>query len=203
MKPYIRKASGHILALILITSCGLGIASHYIGAPKPAEELSKEVLRLHILANSDGNADQKLKLEVRDFIVREYKSQFSSFKSKDESIEYFASRLDEVRQKVDNYLELSGVSYTSQIEILKTTFPDREYSGNLYPQGEYDAMRILLGEAKGANWWCVLYPPLCFANVQIDPSYEPTEAGKDKIEVRWKFLGVFNSKKEKPEPPVD
>ncbi|MCL1914417.1 MAG: stage II sporulation protein R [Eubacteriaceae bacterium] len=196
MKPYFRKASSHILALILITTCGLGIASPYIGKSKQAEELSKEVLRLHILANSDGNADQKLKLEIRDFIVSEYESQFNSFESKEESIEYFESRLDEVKEKVDYYLASSGASYASQIQLSKTSFPDREYCGVLYPQGEYDAMRILLGEARGANWWCVLYPPLCFANVQIDPNPQPAVVSKDKIEVRWKFLGILNSKKE-------
>ena len=133
------------------------------------------VLRLHIVANSDSPEDQRIKLAVRDALLSlEGRSAELLSAGDAEAAEALIRRhgafvLDAVRAE----LQKQGADYGAQLLLGDFDFPDREYGGVLYPAGRYRALRILLGEAGGENWWCILFPPLCVIRTAPTPGPEP------------------------------
>lgn len=126
--------------------------------------IAEEVVRFHILANSDGEVDQQVKLKVRDSVLEWMEDQGQSYSDSEEAKQYLASHCREIEAVADAVLEQLGVSYRSAAEVVSAYFPERTYGDLTFPAGWYDAVRIRLGEAKGRNWWCVLYPNLCFSD---------------------------------------
>jgi len=143
-------------------------------------------LRLHILANSDSPADQKVKLAVRDVILRETAAQFNAVLTEEQAEERVAENIEQILAAANEELKTQGFAYRATAELGTYDFPTRVYSARTYPAGKYRALRIVLGEGAGHNWWCVLYPPLCMVNT--DP---------EKTEIRsflydW-LKGVFDA----------
>ena len=143
--------------------------------------------RLHVVANSDSAEDQTIKLKVRDAVIEElYEMEHVS--SAEEAAAAAAARMDDILAAANAVLEDAGAEYRAAAEIGVFPFPDKEYDGKVYPAGDYLALRIVLGEGKGQNWWCVLFPPLCLINTESDTGEE--------LEVRsafWDWItGVAN-----------
>ena len=118
------------------------------------------IFRMHVIANSDSAADQATKLAVRDAIL-DYERGMGNVGSAEE---VKARLMDDGRgicTAIDNVLHERGMDYSAELHIGTYDFPDREYGGKLYPAGRYQALRVILGEGKGKNWWCVMFPPLC------------------------------------------
>ena len=118
---------------------------------------AREVLRLHILANSDEAADQAVKLRVRDALLPLFQATPSYADARAFVLDHGAALLELCQQT----LAACGVSYGAQLLLGVSQFPDRTYAGVLFPAGAYDALQIVLGAGAGHNWWCVLFPPLC------------------------------------------
>lgn len=154
-----------------------------------ADTISKEVLRLHVKANSDTPEDQIIKIKVKDMITSEYSNYFSALGSKEESIEFSKEHIPEIEKKVDKFLTAHGFDYSCKAEVKSEIFPDKYYSDILFPSGEYTALKIILGEGKGKNWWCVLYPPLCFLDIKSDEeSREYHEKTNGQVQIRSRIL---------------
>ncbi|MBR4079501.1 MAG: stage II sporulation protein R [Christensenellaceae bacterium] len=143
-------------------------------------------LRLHVLANSDSIEDQTVKLAVRDVILRETAAQFDAVLTETQAEDCVRENLDTIVAAADAELRAQGFEYTASAELGQYAFPTRAYSDRIYPAGEYRALRVVLGEGKGKNWWCVLYPPLCTAVVD----YENTEVRSFLYD--W-LKGVFDA----------
>ncbi len=130
------------------------------------ETLAKEVFRFHVLANSDSEEDQEVKLKVRDAVIAYMKESMDAELQEEpdagQTKEWVQSHLDELEHVADRVVGEEGYSYRSEAEVEVCYFPDKRYGDIVFPQGEYEALKIRLGEAKGHNWWCVLYPRLCF-----------------------------------------
>ena len=122
---------------------------------------SDELLRLHIRANSDSDEDQQVKLAVRD-AVNEYICENVDKSSFAEAYEDIAYKLDGISYIAASVLEQNGYYYGAKAKLANEYFPTRKYGNTTVPAGNYDALIIELGEAKGDNWWCVIYPPLCY-----------------------------------------
>lgn len=161
------------------------------------EELKENVLRLHVLANSDDIEDQKIKLSLKNELTEKYAEIFSDSASLEESIKIAEENSEDIKIFTDNYLKENGFLYECQIQVTESDFPDREYNGIFFPEGKYQAVKIILGEGSGKNWWCVLYPPLCVYKVRLDTSDDiiTDETLTDEIEItlKWKFLEWFNN----------
>lgn len=129
---------------------------------------NSNVLRLHIIANSDSDEDQRVKLLVRDAVLEyERNSTEASFASTiDDAEALLLNNGDNLLKTVRTVLEQNNAPYDAQIIIGDFDFPDRTYGNCLYPEGTYRAVRILLGNANGKNWWCVMFPPLCIVETQ-------------------------------------
>lgn len=126
--------------------------------------LSDSVLRLHIIANSDSSTDQELKLKVRDNIIEYINTLTSSYSDKKDVISMVNNHLDSFKEIALNTIKENGYNYDVNIEIGNFHFPTKSYGDISFPAGNYDALKIEIGDAIGQNWWCVLFPPLCFVN---------------------------------------
>lgn len=124
-------------------------------------DISGEVFRLHILANSDSDADQALKLRVRDSVLAYSASLFEQAQSKEEAERLTAERLDEIAAVAGRTVRENGYAYPVRAELTRMFFTTRRYEKYTLPSGMYDALRLTIGEGKGHNWWCVMFPSLC------------------------------------------
>lgn len=129
--------------------------------------IEDNLLRLHVIANSDSPEDQKLKLDVRDKIIDYFGKNFADCKSKEEMESIVSKDIDNIKKYVEMYLENIGKVCKVQVELGKSIFPTKNYGLFTVPTGEYDALRVILGEGEGKNWWCVLFPPLCMADASV------------------------------------
>ena len=121
----------------------------------------KKTLRLHVIAESDSDADQTVKLAVRDAILNEYAKTLTNMSSKDDAAKFILENREAIKNCADKTLESFGADYRSTVEITKEIYPERTYGDVTLPMGEYTSVKIKLGKAEGHNWWCVLFPPLC------------------------------------------
>ncbi len=153
MRFFKRKALCLLLVCSLLLLCFNGSAA----SNSPYES----VFRLHIIANSDSAEDQRVKLLVRDALL-EYEAQhMRGATDKETAQKSLMADGEALLQVVEAALQENGFSYGAQLYVGTFSFPERSYSGKIYPAGDYDALRVVLGEGQGKNWWCVMFPPLC------------------------------------------
>ena len=157
------KVKNSLILIILLFFYIFISAFSYVNAV--SKDISNSVFRLHVIANSDSEEDQNLKYKVRDSLI-EYMNQLcSNATSKEEAMEIAKSHLDDFISIAQNTVYKNGYSYTVTAEIGNFSFPKKEYGDISLPEGMYDALRVKIGDGKGQNWWCVMFPPLCFVNV--------------------------------------
>ena len=149
-----------LLTIIICTVCVSYSADVQSG-------LAQNVVRLHILANSDSPEDQALKLAVRDRILSEGHTLFESTSSKEETKKILQDNIGFLTNSAKDEIEKNGYNYDVKINIGKYDFPMKKYDNFAFPAGEYDAVRIEIGEGRGHNWWCVMFPPLCFGDASV------------------------------------
>ena len=145
------------------------------------------VLRLHVIANSDSPADQAVKLRVRDAILR----CMEPGESVQDAEAFVMAHGGELLAAAEQTLRENGFSYSAQLMLGTFDFPDRTYGGTLYPAGEYEALRVVLGRGEGQNWWCVLFPPLCIVTEEAEALPALDELTFKSSIVEWlRSLGV-------------
>lgn len=152
-----------IILLILLIIYTLVCALSYVEAV--STNISEGVFRLHVLANSDSKEDQDLKYIVRDKVL-EYMNQISlGVNQKEEFIQLVTNHTDKIEEIAKQTILDNGYNYDVTVEVGNFAFPTKTYGDISLPASFYDAVRIKIGEAKGQNWWCVMFPPLCFVDV--------------------------------------
>ncbi len=127
-------------------------------------DISDEVFRLHILANSDSEADQSLKLKVRDKVLLYTQSLFEKAKTKEEAESLISDNLQSISNTAYKEVLDNGYDYTVKAEITNMYFTTRYYDNYTLPSGMYDALRITIGSGKGHNWWCIMFPSICISS---------------------------------------
>ena len=130
-------------------------------ADRTQQQLSDKVLRLHVLANSDSEADQALKLKVRDSVLETASAILEGCPDRETAEQRLSAALPEIEDAARARSAAEGGKQTVTAELRPTVFPTREYEDFTLPAGEYLALRVVLGEGEGHNWWCVVFPPLC------------------------------------------
>jgi stage II sporulation protein R len=128
------------------------------------ENIKDSVLRIRVIANSDSEQDQSLKLAVRDSIIKEAPTLFKECSSRDEAAEAAKEKLPEIQNVAEKVVKDWGYNYTVNVEVKDQFFPTREYSDFTFPAGVYDTLAVTIGKGEGQNWWCVLFPPLCLTD---------------------------------------
>ncbi len=124
-------------------------------------QLQEEVLRLHVVAASDSEADQEVKLKVRDAVLAAVEGDLSGAFTKEQAHEQIAAKLSELEEVANAVLEAEGFADRATVTLTEEEFPTREYDTFSLPAGVYDSLRITIGEGQGQNWWCVVFPSLC------------------------------------------
>ncbi len=139
-----------------------------------------EAIRLRILANSDSEKDQKLKRIIRDEVNKEITTWVEDLTSIEDARELIKSRLDEIEEIVAEVLERENSPQDYNVDFGNVDFPTKLYGKFLYPAGQYEAILITLGEGNGSNWWCVLFPPLCFLDFSNGEAVDTSEKEKEE-----------------------
>jgi len=138
-------------------------------------QLADKMLRLHVLANSDSEEDQALKLQVRDRVLTVVEPWLSEQPDVSAVEDVLKDRAPELQREAEAVIKAAGYSYSVQVQVEETWFPTRQYDGFSLPAGKYDSLRVIIGEGEGKNWWCVVFPPLCLAS----STESMTETAKD------------------------
>jgi stage II sporulation protein R len=132
----------------------------------------KNVIRLHILANSDSDADQSLKLEVRDLVLKDWGGKLAAAGTADAAWKELNGLLPDIQEDISSFLRDQDAGYGVELKTGVYNFPGRDYNGVVFPEGKYQALRIELGSGAGHNWWCVMFPPLCLVGDSGDMDME-------------------------------
>lgn len=161
-----------------------------------------DTLRLHILANSDSEVDQAVKYEIRDRILEKYGKTLKESESFEDAEARIEGIIPEIESDVDTWLKEAGYSYTSEVTLSVEWYDTREYDDFALPKGYYTSLRVMLGDADGQNWWCVMYPPLCLDVATEDAPKDDAVSGYTREEyllvsdegynIKFKILEVFS-----------
>ncbi len=196
-----------ILSILLIL---FFIVTAYSYATSISQGLGENIFRLHILANSDSEEDQTLKLKVRDAILEYMKTLTDDMSDKQAVIELSRQHMQDFQEIAERVIFENRYDYSVNIEIGNFYFPTKYYGNISLPAGNYDALKIQIGEAKGQNWWCSLFPPLCFVSISSgvveeegeqylkenlsDEEFEIISSSSSDIEFKFKIVELMNKK---------
>lgn len=208
--------------IILAIICGLMITRGitFAGQRYSEEitgEISSQVIRFHVVANSDTVEDQQMKEHIRDFVLAYMSPLLKNSESMDQTRQIINEETPQIEQLARDVIKKWNKDYDACVQLDRANFPTKQYGDIMLPSGEYEACRIIIGQGKGQNWWCVMFPPLCYVDIThgIVPSEHkahleqtlPKEeyelitksigtSGKDlPIKFKFKVVELFNKKK--------
>lgn len=203
-----KKKLKYIFIILSLLFCFIFISiSSY--ASNVSQNLSDNFFRLHILANSDSQIDQELKLKVRDAILEYMESQNFSKTSKLETMNSVKNNLEIYKNISEKIIKENGFNYPVSVEVGNFYFPTKIYGNISLPAGQYDALRINIGKSQGQNWWCSLFPPLCFVDISSgiieedskndlkeklsDEEFAIITSDNETIKLKFKILEIFSN----------
>lgn len=193
----------YIVTIIIIAALGLigydrmsrceaiGVSAE----PDPyQQEIAEKILRFHILANSDSDKDQKVKEKVRDAIGNYLAPQLEEARDLSDTKNIVTRHMDEIVTVAEETLEKEGYSYGASARLAIVDFPVKTYGSYTFPAGEYEALEITLGEGNGHNWWCVLYPNMCFQGTVYEVVEEEADEALREVLTPEEYADVFNER---------
>ena len=165
------------------------------------DDVKDSLIRFHVIANSDNEEDQNLKLKVKNKVIDYLYPYLNDSQSLDESRQIIKDRMQEVKKLAEEVIKDNNYKYRIQVELSRENFPDKSYGNITLPQGNYEAFRIIIGDGQGRNWWCVMFPPLCFvdeskAEVEYDKTEEKINSTKNNLNLEMKLNSDGNKSEE-------
>ena len=193
IRLFFSRAPGAAAAVVLSAALAISAVTQYF---INCREVRSDVLRLHVIAASDSEADQAVKLLVRDAVLAEGAAVFDGSVTAGEARQRLVPFLSRLEQTADRVLRENGLPYAATAQVVNEYFDTRAYDGVTLPAGRYQALKIVLGEGKGQNWWCVMFPPLCLpAATAEDDAYAVFSGdgahvvqGEPEYEIRFKLV---------------
>ncbi len=172
------------------------IATLFIAAiPTEAEcAIYEDTVRLHILANSDSDEDQLLKIKLRDEILNVYGKELSAYKSVSDAEENLLKKANEIEAFADKKIKDFGYNYKTEVALIEEWYDTRVYEEFTLPCGYYTSLRVIIGNGEGKNWWCVMFPPLCLDAAVSSPQYTAEEEAliSNKYVIKFKILELIS-----------
>ncbi len=188
------------IPLFLTFTIILGIAQPVVAAVKTSEDISNKVFRLHILANSNSTEDQNTKLMLKNFILENSEDVIGG-KTLDEAISKGKNNRKEITEMCNEYLKSIGIDYKVVVSVVKEYFKTRVYDDFTLPAGKYNSLKIELGEAKGHNWWCIVFPSVCLSacteSMNDYLSEDEMKLVSNTYSPKFKVVEIYESAKEK------
>ena len=163
--------------ILFILFCLFIFVSAYSYVSAISDNLYNSIFRLHVIANSDSTEDQNLKYIVRDNLINYINEKSENFSTKDDVIAYAKNHLEDLKTIAEKTVKENGYNYPVTVEIGNFEFPTKRYGDISFPAGFYDALRVKIGSSQGKNWWCVMFPPLCF--IDTTTGIVPDDSKKD------------------------
>lgn len=193
-----------LAAVVLGVLLSLLFAAHWTEgyADMIQKGIGGKVVRFHVLANSDSEADQALKLAVRDRVLQEYGDLLETCTSKEETLAALKNAQQEISETAEAEVLAQGYAYPVRVSLVREEFPFKKYGDLIFPAGVYDALRIEIGEAKGKNWWCVLYPQMCYVDAVWGYSTEESHVRLQNTLTKEEFLVVSAMEQKKVTPKI-
>lgn len=194
--------------VLSILFCGVLVFSLLIGATleksqatnednEIIENISEKLIRFHVLANSNTDVDQELKMKVKDEVLKYISPMLEKSESLEESREILKKEDKNIINIAEEFIKKEGFNYSVETTLTRENFPVKEYGNIVLPQGEYEAYRILIGNGQGENWWCVMFPPLCFVDItKGQVSYDKTDKQMKEILSEKEFKAVNKKENE-------
>ena len=188
------------IAIGIVTAVIFSICSF----AKTSEEIRSDVLRLHVIANSDSSVDQNLKLRLRDYILEEGEDIFDGSVNVENAVKKIEPKLAELENSAETFVKNAGFDYDVKITLSNEYFTTRTYNSVTLPARKYLALRVVIGSGEGHNWWCVMFPPMCvpaadkkdeIENVFTDKEIKLVES-KPKYEPRFKVVEIYEQIRE-------
>lgn len=166
---------------------------------KPTQEsIASKIIRFHVIANSDSNNDQALKLRIRDEVLGYMSPKLKKISNIEECRKILLDNSDEIIKLARKIIKQSGYNYSVKVALSNENFPIKTYGNITLPPGRYEAYRIIIGEGQGHNWWCVMFPPLCFVDItKSEVSYKETEKLMKSVLTDDEYNLINNMKDEK------
>jgi len=184
-RTYTKKYLFTAFALMMLVTCW---EASLTNAAIAGQSIPSESIRIRIIANSDSAGDQWIKGKVRDAVVRAVNGWINDPHNIEQARADIRAHIPQLEQVVGEELSKYGYSYPYKVELGMVPFPAKVFGNRVYPAGEYEALRITLGGGEGLNWWCVLYPPLCFVNMAVEEKSEkeskPAANSESKAEAK-------------------
>ena len=181
IKKYVLKNISVVLSCVVIFACLISMSKFNVSCDK----IKDDVLRLHIRANSDNDFDQELKLKVRDRILNDTGDMFYKIMTYEEAVEKTENALPTIIESAKDEIKNQGYDYEVKANLDYSYFGTRHYDGYTLPAGNYMALNLEIGEGKGQNWWCVMFPSICLSSAtKLDDKLD-----KDEIEVITDYSG--------------
>lgn len=171
---------------------------------KTSQEIRSDVLRLHVIANSDSSVDQNLKIRLRDFLLEEGKSIFDGSVNVENAVKKIEPQIPALEKSAKEFIHTSGFDYDVKISLSREYFTTRTYETVTLPAGRYLALRVVIGAGEGHNWWCVMFPPMCvpaadkkdeIENIFTEDEIKLVESSP-KYEIRFKVVEICEEIKE-------
>ena len=197
--------------ILIVTLVIMGVTLVFGALPIHGEsEIYDSVVRLHVLANSDSEEDQALKLKVRDRIIKELEGKLEDCSDQAEAKARLKELMPIIEAAAEDTVRREGYDYSVEVKLGLEEYPTRTYEACAFPAGEYTSLRVLIGSGEGQNWWCCVFPPLCLSSASAKSREQNedafisvgltgeqykiiTETGTPKYKVRFKILEVFES----------
>ena len=198
-----RYFSFNVYEKSIITGFLVAILLSFVNFSSKCNKISNKVLRLHVIANSNSIEDQNLKLKIRDSIIKNF--ELKKFKSLEETRKFAIQNIPEIKKIAQNEILKDGFDYPVDVKICKDDFNTRNYENISLPAGSYEALKITIGEGKGKNWWCVMFPPMCIPAAEAcnvnrpvyDKNFSPNEKNilenKQHYKIKFKAVEVYES----------
>lgn len=167
-----------IICLSILTICTIAGLRIRRQQALSQQHIASQIIRLHVIANSDETEDQTLKKEVKDQVVTYLRSKMNQAASIQAARQVICQEMDTLKEIAEKKIRQEGYDYPVTVSLGTTYFPVKEYGDMAFPAGDYEALRVQIGKSKGRNWWCVMYPSLCL----VDGVYQTVpENSKDKL----------------------
>lgn len=206
------------MAMCILAIFALNTNMAYVKGEDVQKDIACKIIRFHVIANSDSKDDQALKLKVRDKVLEYMQPKLKKSKSIDESRKIIEQSNEEIIAIANKVIKDNGYNYSAKTTLSNENFPIKTYGNITLPQGKYEAYRIIIGTGKGQNWWCVMFPPVCFVDItKGEVSYKQTEEqmkrvlspeeykivnnklnksnNKDNIKIQFKLLEILKNAK--------
>ena len=194
---FMKKLWNRVLIILLLTSC-----FRFGGLVADKQQLGNQLIRFHVVANSDTAADQAMKLEVRDAVLESLREGLESCRDQETAIAYLKTNLPKIEMAANEVLRTYGTDFKAVATLCKETFDVRYYDSFTLPSGIYESLRIRIGKAEGKNWWCVVFPSFClpaatesFSDIAVGAGFSEdlihTLEGRKDYQIRFFLLDLL------------